>query len=382
MKKIVMPFSMSFLPHQGRYLRVYNEARTLSAAGHDVTILAWDRECKLPRIEQKEGFTVERIYNRAGFQLGPFKNFFRVSLFQVLLLNRLLRKRIDVIHCFNLDTLLPGLFAAKIKGCKTTLDLCEPVYYAYWDKKHLPFLRITNWIEKRFSKKCDYIFVHNFFQMRKFQEYGAEHLEHIGSLPNQSLIVDHPKEASGSGEVVIGRMGSIYKNNGIEETIAAFVPLSEKYPDLRLMLAGKVYDEFKDEFSRLVEPVRDRVEIIGEFPSSQLSELYSKTDISLQLARRTVWFQNITPTKFFESLANGVPVVSSDIGDCGELIRETECGMVVDETNVSEIVDAIEALVQDPSLRQKMAHNGLRLIKERFNWEAMGEKLIKIYGEL
>jgi glycosyltransferase involved in cell wall biosynthesis len=56
--------------------------------------------------------------------------------------------------------------------------------------------------------------------------------------------------------------------------------------------------------------------------------------------------------------------------------------MVVDETNVSEIVHAIETLVRDPFLRKKMAHNGLRLIKDRFNWEAMGEKLTKIYASL
>jgi glycosyltransferase involved in cell wall biosynthesis len=101
----------------------------------------------------------------------------------------------------------------------------------------------------------------------------------------------------------------------------------------------------------------------------------------MQLSRRTVWFQNITPTKFFESLANGVPVITSDIGDCGELVRETECGVVVDETNVDDIVRGVSALIEDPSLRHRMAENGLRLIKERFNWEAMGEKLIRIYEE-
>lgn len=376
-----MPFSMGFLPHQGRYLRVYNQARTLAHAGHEVTLVAWDRECRLPRKEQKDGFMIERIYNRAGFQLGPVKNLFRVSLFQILLLYHLLKKEMDVIHCFNLDTLIPGWLVSRIKGCRLTLDLCEPIYYAYWDQKYARVLHITDWVERTFSKKCDYVFVHNFFQLRKFEKYGVKHCEHIGSLPNRSIIVDQPQVPSEGGNVVLGRIGSIYKNNGIEEVIEAFVPLSKEYPQARLLLAGKVYDEFKEDFQRLVEPIRDRVEVVGEFPSSQLPELYRKTDISMQLSRRTVWFQNITPTKFFESLANGVPVITSDIGDCGQLVREAECGVVVDETNVEDIVRGVSALIEDPSLRYRMAENGLKLIKERFNWEAMGEKLVRIYDE-
>jgi len=382
MKKIVMCFSMSFLPHQGRYLRVYNEARTLAEAGNDVTLLAWDRECRLPKKEQKDGFTIERIYNRAGFQRGPVKNLFRISLFELILTARLFRKKMDVIHCFNLDTLLPGLLVGKLKGSMVTLDLCEPIYYAYWDEKYSPLVKVTSWIEKTFSRFCNYVFVHNFFQMRKFNEYGVKNTEHIGSLPNRSIIVDQPREVSESGEIVLGRIGSIYKNNGIEETIEAFGALCEKFPNVRLMFAGKVYDEFKDEFSRIVAPLGDRVEVIGEFPSSRIPEMYRKIDISLQLSRRTAWFENITPTKFFESLANGVPVVTSDIGDCGELIEQAGCGVVVDETDVPDMVKGISTMIEDPSLRNKMAHNGLGLIKDRFNWEAMGEKLVRIYEDL
>ena len=381
MKKIVMAFAQSLLPHQGRYLRVYNEARTLADAGHEVTLVGWDRECRLPRKEQKDGFTIERIHLRAGFQQGPVKNLIPHTLFQILLLQRLLKKEMDVIHCFSTDTIMPGWLASRIKGSKLTLDLCEPIYYAYWDRKYSKVLNVTNWVEKTFSRKCDYVFVHNFFQLRKFEQYGVSHCEHIGSLPNRSIIVDRPQAASEGGDVVLGRIGSIYKNNGIEEMLEAFVPLSKKYPHVRLLLAGKVFDEFKEDFQRLVEPVRDRVEVVGEFHSSQLPELYRKTDIAMQLSRRTLWFQNITPTKFFEALANGVPVVTSDIGDCGELVREAECGVVVDETRVEDIVQGVGPLIEDPSLRYKMAENGLRLIKERFNWEAMGEKLVRIYDE-
>ena len=382
MKKIVMPFSMSFLPHQGRYLRVYNEARTLAEAGHEVTLLAWDRECRLPREEHKDGFRIERIYNRAGFQVGPVKNLARISLFEALLVGRLLQKEVDVIHCFNLDTLIPGFLVSRIKGCKLTLDLCEPIYYAYWDARYAPVLRITEGVERTFSRKCDYVFVHNFFQLRKFEAYGVKRVEHIGSLPNRSIIVDRPKKASADGSLVLGRIGSIYKNNGIEEVIESFLPLSRTYPRLRLLLAGKVFDEFKEDFVRLVAPVRDRVEVVGEFPSSRLPDLYRRTDISMQLSRRTPWFQNITPTKFFESLANGVPVVTSEIGDCGELVRKARCGIVVDETNLDDVVRGVGTLIEDPSLRQQMAENGIRLIKDTFNWEAMGEKLVRIYDRL
>ena len=379
-RKIVMLFSMSFLPHQGRYLRVYNQAKTLVDAGKDITIIAWDRDCISPKKEVIDGIKIERIWSRAGFQLGPL-NIFSVIIFYLRLIPRLFKKEVDIIHCFNLDTVFPGLFVARFLGKKAILDMCEPEYYTNWPKRYYPLVWLLQMFERFFSKRFDYLLVHNLFQVRKFTRYGIKALEQIGSYPNQSLILDKIKEMKGN-TVVIGRIGSIYKNNGVEEMIDAFRKLSEVTPNVKLLFAGKVFKEFLEDFNRLISPFGDAIEIIGKFSSEDLPKLYNKIDVSLQLSRRTDWFKNITPTKFFESLANGVPVVTSDIGDLRQIIDEKKCGIIVDEMDIESVFSGLKRLVEDHNLRVWMAENGLRAIKESYNWELMGKRLLEVYQVL
>lgn len=381
-KKVVMLFSMSFLPHQGRYLRVYNEARTLIGAGKGVTLIAWDRDCKSPQEDIVDGIKIERVWSNAGFQQGP-SNILNVLVFYIKLLPRLFRKEADVIHCFNLDTILPGLFVAKVKGKKAVLDLCEPQYYTNWPKRYRFFVNMLQSFEQFFSRKFDSVLVHNLYQMRKFQKYGTQTLEQIGSYPNKSLIADHLEEKKNdSTPLVIGRIGSIYKNNGIEETVDAFKKLAVSNANLKLLLAGKVFKEFKEEFEHLISTLNGKIEVTGEFSPEDLPKLYDKIDISLQLSRRTDWFKNITPTKFFETLAHGIPVITSDIGELKEIIAEYNCGIVVDETNPESVYAGLKKMVDHAELRLKMAENGLMAIKERYNWDIMGQKLLSVYQEL
>jgi glycosyltransferase involved in cell wall biosynthesis len=98
--------------------------------------------------------------------------------------------------------------------------------------------------------------------------------------------------------------------------------------------------------------------------------------------RRSSWFKNITPTKFFDSLAMGVPVIVSDMGGLKEIVEHYNCGIVVDESNPEEVAEAIKKMSEDPALRHKMALNGLTAIKENYNWERMRERLLKIYSTL
>lgn len=376
-----MLFSMSFLPHQGRYLRVYNQARTLLEDGKEVTILAWDRDCCQPQEEEVDGIHVRRIWSRAGFQRGP-SHVFNFLTFYGRLLPQLLRAEADVIHCFNLDTLLPGLTAARARGARAVLDLCEPNYYTNWSRKYRPLVRSIGLLERVFSRRFDAVLVHNRYQVRKFLSYGVKRLEQIGSYPNRSLIAEDIPPSSEDGRVVIGRLGSIYKNNGIEEMVKAFDRLVRVFPYTRLLLAGKVFAEFQGEFHRLIAPLGESVEVVGGFSPSQLPGLYRRTDISLQLSRKTDWFKDITPTKFFESLANGIPVVTSDIGDLREILEEYPCGLIVDETDPESIFSGLKRLMEEPALRRKMAENGLKAVKERYNWERMGERLLGVYRAL
>jgi len=382
-KKIVMLNSMSFLPYQGRYLRIYNEARTLAEAGHDVTLLAWDREGKSPARETVDGVRVERILLKADIAKGPL-HAYKHLFFNLRALAGVWRRPADVVHCFNLDTVPAGLLAAKLRRRKITLDLCEPNYYMYWSRKQLFLAKVIGQIERITSPLYDRVFVHNLYQVRKYRSWGCDRVVQISSVPDRRMILENldERQAARRDKVVIGRIGMVYPTGGIEETVAAFKLLLERGNPVRLLIAGKVREDWEGEFQRLIEPIRDHVEVTGQFDVSEMPSLYRKIDLSVQLHQRTPWFQNITPTKLFESLGNGVPVVASDIGDYRELIERYPCGVVVDETDPVDICEKIEGLLKDPDTIQRMAQRGLDLVHKEYCWPVMAERLKQAYEEL
>ncbi len=382
-KKILMINSMSFLPYQGRYLRIYNEARTLAEAGHDVTLIAWDREGKSPASETIDGVKVERILIKADIAKGPL-HAYKHLFFNLKALAVLWRRPADVIHCFNLDTILAGLTVAKLRRRKVTLDLCEPNYYMYWSKKQLFLAEIIGRIEQITSRLYDRVFVHNLYQMRKYQSWGYDGVVQISSVPDRKMILENLEErkAEKRDKVVIGRIGMVYPTGGIEETVEAFKLLVERGNPVKLLIAGKVREDWEETFRKLIDPIREHVEVTGKFDISEMPSLYRKIDLSVQLHQRTPWFKNITPTKLFESLGNGVPVVASDIGDYRELIDRYPCGVVVDETDPTDICEKIEGLLKEPGTIQEMAAQGLDLVHKEYSWPVMAERLNKAYDEL
>jgi glycosyltransferase involved in cell wall biosynthesis len=381
-KNIAMLFGMSFLPNQGRYQRSFNEARSLARAGHNVVVLAWDRDLKSPEQEMLDGVRVERLRVPAGFQAGPLKTFPRLLKFYRKALSRLKEMDADVVHCFNLDPVVPALLAARLRKKPFVLDLCEPNYYGNWKPAYRPLHAVVSFLEKAVSRRADYLFVHNRYQVEKFKSYGVTRLEQIGSYPNRPSIAENPCVSDRTDDAVIGRIGSIYEDNGVEELVAAFTVLLKEFPRLRLLLAGKVAPRYHGTFEALIAPIRDRVDATGAFSFSDMPALYSRIDVSVMLYIRNEHFINVTPTKFFDSLASGVPLVTSDIGGLREIIEQHHCGIVVDETDCASICGGLKRLIQDPALRKTLAENGLRLAKETYNWEAQEQRFIEIYNSL
>ncbi|NQE46659.1 Trehalose synthase [ANME-1 cluster archaeon GoMg2] len=91
---------------------------------------------------------------------------------------------------------------------------------------------------------------------------------------------------------------------------------------------------------------------------------------------------NAVSIKVFEYMLCGLPVVASNFPELRKVVKEADCGILVDPTNVDEITDAILYLLEHPEEAKRMGENGRRAVEENYNWEQMEEKLLKLYEGL
>lgn len=88
------------------------------------------------------------------------------------------------------------------------------------------------------------------------------------------------------------------------------------------------------------------------------------------------------PTKLFEYMAAGVPVVASDFPLWRSIVDGAGCGLLVDPADPQQIADAIDWLIDHPEEAARMGENGRRAAHDTYNWQGEASKLRALYAKL
>jgi glycosyltransferase involved in cell wall biosynthesis len=89
------------------------------------------------------------------------------------------------------------------------------------------------------------------------------------------------------------------------------------------------------------------------------------------------------PHKLFDYMLAGLPVVVPHFAEeVAAIVRESDCGILVDTADSRQIAAALTRLMGDPEERKRLGRNGRRAVLERYNWEHEAEKLVRMYHEI
>lgn len=88
------------------------------------------------------------------------------------------------------------------------------------------------------------------------------------------------------------------------------------------------------------------------------------------------------PLTLWESMAAGVPIVSTDVGGIREIIEKEKCGLIFSKNALSEGAAAIEKVVLDKELKNRLGKNGLEAVKNKYNISSFIKSIEKIYDSI
>lgn len=87
-------------------------------------------------------------------------------------------------------------------------------------------------------------------------------------------------------------------------------------------------------------------------------------------------------TKFFEYMAAGLPIVSSNFPTWRALVEQPGAGLAVDPADWNDIITAIQWLHDQPKEAVEMGLSGRKAVQERFNWQSQADNLLRLYRSL
>lgn len=88
------------------------------------------------------------------------------------------------------------------------------------------------------------------------------------------------------------------------------------------------------------------------------------------------------PTKVYEYMQKGLPVIIYNSEYVKRVLKEYKFGIAVDPENVDQIANAIKYLCTHPKEAIEMGRNGRRAVLEKYNWQKEEKKLIRLYAEI
>ncbi len=124
------------------------------------------------------------------------------------------------------------------------------------------------------------------------------------------------------------------------------------------------------------------VEYLGFCRRADVASAFEGARVGLLLFRPAGNHEEAMPTKLFEYLGAGLPVIISDTMRCSDIVRDFECGIVVKPHDVDAIARAITFLVENPVAAQAMGERGRRIVVERYQWNSEAKKLKQLYAEI
>jgi glycosyltransferase involved in cell wall biosynthesis len=178
----------------------------------------------------------------------------------------------------------------------------------------------------------------------------------------------------------VAYVGAITKERCAFEMVEAIARL-QNYRDAQLILAGEMGPPSL--CATLVETAGwHRVDYRGRQDRAGVQRILSEARVGLAILYPTPGYVESQPTKLFEYMAAGIPVIASDFPRFREIIEGNECGLCVPSRDVSAIAAAIEWIFDHPAEASRMGKRGQELVRRHFRWEQEAETLLRFYDRI
>jgi glycosyltransferase involved in cell wall biosynthesis len=185
-----------------------------------------------------------------------------------------------------------------------------------------------------------------------------------------------PADAGTSPETVLF-FGGLSRYKGLDLLLDAFAQVRERHPSARLLVAGPVVDVDVDQLRRRADAIGGVDLRPGYVPVEQVAALVTSARLVVTPYLRA----NVSGVAHLAHTL-GRPVVATDVGDLGEVVRDGETGLLVPAADPGRLAEAMERLLADAGLATRLGAQGRARLGEASSWRHVAERVTAVYQDL
>jgi len=372
--------------------RVRREAEALAAEGASVDVVCLRDEGERG-VEEIRGVRAIRL-PVARSRGGGLRYAWEWGLFTVISLAVVtwlhLVRRYHVVHVHNMpDFLVASALFPRFSGARLVLDLHDPTPEVFMtkyglDKEHI-LTRAMIELERWSIRLAHMVLTPNEAFRRLFILRGCPEgkIAIVMNSPQESVFKARARGADiarGRPGHVLMYHGTIVERHGLGRALEAVARLRDEIPGVKFRVFGD--GDWADEFAHRVRKLglEDHVRYHGRVSLEQIAGEIPEADAGVVPNERTPFTELNLPTRIFEYLSMGVPVVAPRTKGVLDYFGEEEL-FLFEPGDAADLARAIgRALAPGPE-RDAVLARGIA-VYSRHRWAMEAERLVGIYERL
>ncbi len=371
---------MIFLLNDAKFLLSHRLEFTsaMRDAGYEMHIIC---SCKEQSII--DFFAAEKFYfhpipiTRSG--LNPFK-----ELFAFISIYRLFRKiKPDIVYMVSIKAVIYGGLIARITRIKSVMVTISGLGYVFISKS----------IKAKLFQKLSLFFYKIVFNHKNIKVVfqNRDDIAYFLSIPvvekSKALLIKgvgvnltefYPSLKEPEEPLRVTMVARLLRDKGVYEFIEAAKIIKEKNYNIIMQLVGEIDPQNPASLTEAeIGSLTAEKVVVWHGHSNEIADIYRKSHIACLPS-----YREGLPKSLMEALACGLPVVTTDVPGCREIICNGTNGIIVPAQDGAALAEAIIKLAKDPILRQSMRIASRAIAENEYNVHKITEQMLKIANEL
>jgi glycosyltransferase involved in cell wall biosynthesis len=366
-------------------VRVEKVARSLTEAGHEVHLVARNRQ-RRPSHERLAEAQVHRLkpwrlLSERLDAMTMFPAFFNPRWIAAIM-GTASATRAEIMMVRDLPLAPTAIWVARVLGIPVVLDMAEnypAMMRSLWDvgvhRRTDVLVRnpsVVAAVERWVLTRVDHTLVVVEESRDRLLALGVppERITVVGNTPPLSRLQELPPRLHTNGEQLeLIYLGLLEAPRGIGVLIDAMARARSTGLKARLTVLGEGRERRNfEERARALGLDDSTVRFLGRVPYTDAVRLLQAADVGVVPHAANESWNTTIPNKLFDYMAGGLAVLTSNAKPAARVVRENTAGVVFRDSDVADCAGAIQQLA-NAEFRARCGASGRRAVAERFNWE-------------
>lgn len=183
-----------------------------------------------------------------------------------------------------------------------------------------------------------------------------------------------------TGKFVASYVGTHGMAHGLDAVVAAAERLMYR-ADVAILMVGGGADRER------IRAMRDRrgltnIVMLDQLPKEAMPAVWGASDAALVLLKRVDTFKTVIPSKMFEAMALGVPMILGVEGEAKALMDAGGAGIAITPEDDAELAAAIERLAGDPALKERIGASAQAYVRAHFDRQVLARAYLAEFEKL